>query len=106
MVFLCLINQIFASDSFLELTEYSREEILGRNCRYIDIYIYTHTILLKLCHMLLNKIIEAELMIEYVLRSQMHLLCYNKFFQRKISEKIILHNTNSHIFTSGVLISV
>lgn len=25
--------QIFASDSFLELTEYSREEILGRNCR-------------------------------------------------------------------------
>ncbi|CAK7328167.1 unnamed protein product [Dovyalis caffra] len=24
---------IFASDSFLELTEYSREEILGRNCR-------------------------------------------------------------------------
>lgn len=26
--------QIFASDSFLELTEYSREEILGRNCRF------------------------------------------------------------------------
>lgn len=26
--------QIFASDSFLELTEYTREEILGRNCRY------------------------------------------------------------------------
>lgn len=25
--------QIFASDSFLELTEYTREEILGRNCR-------------------------------------------------------------------------
>ncbi|OWM68855.1 hypothetical protein CDL15_Pgr025042 [Punica granatum] len=25
---------IFASDSFLELTEYSREEILGRNCRW------------------------------------------------------------------------
>lgn len=34
--FICLVLcfQIFASDSFLELTEYSREEILGRNCRY------------------------------------------------------------------------
>lgn len=29
-----LLLQIFASDSFLELTEYTREEILGRNCRY------------------------------------------------------------------------
>ncbi|WCJ41138.1 phototropin 1 [Euphorbia peplus] len=28
--------QIFASDSFLELTEYSREEILGRNCRFLQ----------------------------------------------------------------------
>nr|AML77928.1 putative LOV domain-containing protein [Pinguicula agnata] len=27
---------IFASDSFLELTEYSREEILGRNCRFLQ----------------------------------------------------------------------
>lgn len=29
------LQQIFASDEFLELTEYSREEILGRNCRYV-----------------------------------------------------------------------
>jgi PAS domain-containing protein len=28
---------IFASDEFLELTEYSREEILGRNCRSVPI---------------------------------------------------------------------
>uniref|UniRef100_A0A126X2Y3 non-specific serine/threonine protein kinase n=1 Tax=Goodyera pubescens TaxID=78780 RepID=A0A126X2Y3_GOOPU len=27
---------IFASDSFLDLTEYSREEILGRNCRFLQ----------------------------------------------------------------------
>nr|AML78123.1 putative LOV domain-containing protein [Helonias bullata] len=27
---------IYASDSFLELTEYSREEILGRNCRFLQ----------------------------------------------------------------------
>ncbi|KAG2622557.1 hypothetical protein PVAP13_3KG000048 [Panicum virgatum] len=27
---------IFASDSFLRLTEYSREEILGRNCRFLQ----------------------------------------------------------------------
>ncbi|EPS65128.1 phototropin-1, partial [Genlisea aurea] len=27
---------IFASDSFLELTEYSREEVLGRNCRFLQ----------------------------------------------------------------------
>jgi PAS domain-containing protein len=28
--------QIFASDDFLTLTEYSREEILGRNCRFLQ----------------------------------------------------------------------
>nr|AHZ63877.1 phototropin [Selaginella kraussiana] len=27
---------IFASDSFLELTDYSREEILGKNCRFLQ----------------------------------------------------------------------
>nr|AML77907.1 putative LOV domain-containing protein [Acorus calamus var. americanus] len=27
---------IYASDSFLELTEYTREEILGRNCRFLQ----------------------------------------------------------------------
>nr|AML78418.1 putative LOV domain-containing protein [Taiwania cryptomerioides] len=27
---------IFASDSFLELTEYTREEILGKNCRFLQ----------------------------------------------------------------------
>jgi PAS domain S-box-containing protein len=27
---------VFASDGFLELTEYSREEILGRNCRFLQ----------------------------------------------------------------------
>eukprot|EP01025_Chloroclados_australasicus_P002375 TRINITY_DN10542_c0_g1_i2.p1 TRINITY_DN10542_c0_g1~~TRINITY_DN10542_c0_g1_i2.p1 ORF type:complete len:727 (+),score=70.48 TRINITY_DN10542_c0_g1_i2:74-2254(+) len=27
---------VFASDSFLELTEYSREEVLGRNCKFLQ----------------------------------------------------------------------
>lgn len=27
---------VFASESFLDLTEYSREEILGRNCRFLQ----------------------------------------------------------------------
>lgn len=31
--------QIFASDSFLALTEFTREEILGRNCRY-ELFFY------------------------------------------------------------------
>lgn len=30
--------QIFASDDFLELTEYSREEVLGRNCRFAGMF--------------------------------------------------------------------
>lgn len=29
-------KQIFASDEFLDLTEYSREEVLGRNCRFLQ----------------------------------------------------------------------
>ncbi len=29
----CFHVQIFASDEFLELTEYSREDVIGRNCR-------------------------------------------------------------------------
>ena len=28
---------VFASDGFLELSEYSREEILGRNCRFLQV---------------------------------------------------------------------
>lgn len=27
---------VFASDAFLELTEYSRSEVLGRNCRFLQ----------------------------------------------------------------------
>lgn len=41
-VILLLSLQIFASDSFLELTEYTREEILGRNCRYKLFYIFVY----------------------------------------------------------------
>ena len=28
---------VFASDAFLELTEYAREEVLGRNCRFLQV---------------------------------------------------------------------
>jgi hypothetical protein len=28
---------VFASDSFLELTGYAREEVLGRNCRFLQV---------------------------------------------------------------------
>ena len=28
---------VFASDGFIELTEYPRHEILGRNCRYVSL---------------------------------------------------------------------
>lgn len=34
---------VFASDGFLELTEYSREEILGRNCRFLQVRRCLHT---------------------------------------------------------------
>jgi PAS domain-containing protein len=27
---------VYASDAFLELTEYPREEVLGRNCRFLQ----------------------------------------------------------------------
>jgi hypothetical protein len=30
-----MINQIFVSDEFLKLTEYRREEVIGRNCRWV-----------------------------------------------------------------------
>ena len=28
---------VYASDAFLELTEYPREEVLGRNCRFLQV---------------------------------------------------------------------
>ena len=31
---------VFASDGFIELTEYPRHEILGRNCRYIAVMVH------------------------------------------------------------------
>ncbi|KAM5583706.1 hypothetical protein ABKV19_003535, partial [Rosa sericea] len=41
---------IFASDSFLELTEYNREEILGRNCRLlVSVIVLTDAFKLNSC---------------------------------------------------------
>lgn len=31
---------VFASDAFLELTGYSREDVLGRNCRFLQVRIW------------------------------------------------------------------
>jgi PAS domain-containing protein len=31
-----MIYQIFVSDEFLKLTEYRREEVIGRNCRFLQ----------------------------------------------------------------------
>jgi PAS domain-containing protein len=31
-----MTNQIFVSDEFLKLTEYRREEVIGRNCRFLQ----------------------------------------------------------------------
>ena len=33
---------VFASDAFMELTGYSREEILGRNCRFLQVHPSSH----------------------------------------------------------------
>lgn len=48
----CQLVQIFASDDFLELTEYSREEVIGRNCRHalitLSLFIPTGAHLLSL----------------------------------------------------------
>jgi hypothetical protein len=51
--------QIFASDSFLELTEYTREEILGRNCRYEKLYLYFRFLIILIVHCHLPPIVGA-----------------------------------------------
>lgn len=51
--------QIFASDSFLELTEYTREEILGRNCRYENCISYLCFVIILISCIHLPPIIGA-----------------------------------------------
>lgn len=40
---------VFASDGFLELSEYSREEILGRNCRFLQVLMLPSSAVLPQC---------------------------------------------------------
>jgi PAS domain-containing protein len=36
---------VFASDAFLDLTEFPREEVLGRNCRFLQVSCYFELLL-------------------------------------------------------------